>query len=84
MALVREDGGAVDAILTDVVMPGLSGPEWVAEALDLCPDLPVLFVSGYAEESFQDGIAGIAGAAFLPKPYSLSQLVSTLARMVRT
>ncbi len=41
----------VDLVLTDVVMPGMNGPEFVERWLDLHPRTPVLYMTGYAEES---------------------------------
>jgi PAS domain S-box-containing protein len=76
-ALARLD--AADVLVTDVVMPGMSGVELVVEARERRPDLPVIFVSGYT------GDATIAGSddpmtAFLAKPYDGDGLL----RAVRT
>ena len=67
-----------DMIVSDVMMPGLDGPNWVAEALKLHPEMRVVFMSGYAEDVFTDERPPIDGAAFLPKPFSLNQLVETV------
>ena len=64
----------VDVFVTDVIMPGLDGPSWVREALRRRPEVRVVFVSGYAEESVAGQQAGIPGATFLPKPFSLGDL----------
>jgi two-component system, cell cycle sensor histidine kinase and response regulator CckA len=70
-----EDGElAVDLFVTDVVMPGMDGPTWVREAQISRPDVKVVFVSGYAEETFADKQADIANSVFLPKPFSLTDL----------
>ncbi|MEM6824365.1 MAG: ATP-binding protein [Pseudomonadota bacterium] len=68
----------VDVFVTDVIMPGMDGPTWVAEALKQRPDTRVIFVSGYAEESFAEGQARIPDSVFLPKPFSLTQLTETV------
>ncbi len=68
----------VDIFVTDVIMPGKDGPTWVAEALEERPDTRVVFVSGYAEESFAEGQARIPQSVFLPKPFSLNQLTETV------
>ena len=74
---------SVDVFVTDVVMPGLDGPGWVLKALADRPDVPVVFVSGYAEETFGDAQARIARSVFLPKPFSLDELVETVHRLAR-
>ncbi len=68
----------VDVFVTDVIMPGMDGPTWVAEALKRRPGTRVIFVSGYAEESFADDQARIPDSVFLPKPFSLTQLTETV------
>jgi two-component system cell cycle sensor histidine kinase/response regulator CckA len=74
---------AVDVFVTDVVMPGLDGPGWVQRALADRPEVPVVFVSGYAEETFGDVQASLPRSVFLPKPFSLNDLVETVHRLTR-
>lgn len=64
---------AIDLLISDVVMPNMDGPAMVAQARRAFPDLPVLFMSGYAEEQLRKSI-DIANVAFLPKPFSVNQL----------
>jgi two-component system cell cycle sensor histidine kinase/response regulator CckA len=71
-----------DVIVTDVVMPDIDGPTWVRKAQEIGTDARIVFVSGYAEESFSDELATFNGAVFLPKPYSLQQLISNVSKMV--
>ncbi len=68
----------IDIFVTDVVMPGMDGPSWVSKALKDRPDVKVVFVSGYAEDSFSHNRAKIPNSVFLPKPFSLSQLTETV------
>lgn len=68
----------IDVFVTDVIMPGLDGPTWVRKALDRRPGAKVVFVSGYAEDSFSDQQARIPNSVFLPKPFSLTQLTATV------
>ncbi|WP_349252168.1 ATP-binding protein [Actibacterium sp. MT2.3-13A] len=73
----------VDVFVTDVVMPGMDGPTWVREALNDRPRTRVVFISGYAEETFGDAQAEIPNSVFLPKPFSLTQLTDTVqAQMI--
>ena len=64
---------AIDLLISDVVMPNMDGPSMVARARQSHPDLPVLFMSGYAEEQLRNSI-DLANVAFLPKPFSVNQL----------
>ncbi|MEM1074465.1 MAG: ATP-binding protein [Pseudomonadota bacterium] len=68
----------VDVFVTDVVMPGMDGPSWVREAMKTRPDVRVVFVSGYAEDSFGEAQTKIPNSVFLPKPFSLSDLTETV------
>ncbi len=69
---------SIDVFVTDVVMPGMDGPSWVREALKIRPDVRVVFVSGYAEDSFGEEQTRIPNSVFLPKPFSLSDLTETV------
>ncbi|QDC11580.1 response regulator [Oceanicola sp. D3] len=68
----------VDVFVTDVIMPGMDGPSWVKKALEMRPDVKVVFVSGYAEDSFDNEQALIPNSVFLPKPFSLNELTATV------
>ncbi len=68
----------VDIFVTDVIMPGKDGPTWVREALTDRPQTKVVFVSGYAEDAFSDGDEKIPNSVFLPKPFSLNDLTTTV------
>ncbi|MEE9429361.1 MAG: ATP-binding protein [Paracoccaceae bacterium] len=68
----------IDVFVTDVIMPGMDGPSWVAKALVDRPGVKVVFVSGYAEESFSEQQARIPNSVFLPKPFSLNELTATV------
>ncbi len=54
-------------------MPGLDGPAMVRQARARFPEMPVLFMSGYAEEQLRKSI-DLDYVAFLPKPFSVQQL----------
>jgi two-component system cell cycle sensor histidine kinase/response regulator CckA len=72
--LLRQSAVHVDLFLSDVIMPGMDGPTWVREAQGLRPDVPVIFVSGYAEDVMAEQQQRIANSTFLPKPFSLADL----------
>lgn len=66
-------GGDFDLIVSDVVMPGMDGPAMAREIRKLKPELPVLFMSGYAEEQLRRDI-DIDNMYFIPKPFSVQQI----------
>ena len=68
-------------LISDVVMPGMDGPTMVAEARKTRPDLPILFMSGYAEEQLRKSI-DLDHVAFLPKPFSVQELAEAARRVV--
>lgn len=73
----------VDLFVTDVIMPGMDGPSWVKKALLDRPGVKVVFVSGYAEESFADAQVSIPNSVFLPKPFSLKDLTLTVQNQLQ-
>jgi two-component system, cell cycle sensor histidine kinase and response regulator CckA len=70
---ILADGRQIDLLLSDVVMPNMDGPAMVREARKMFPELPVVFMSGYAEEQLRKSI-DIPQVSFLPKPFSVAQL----------
>ncbi|WP_141246508.1 ATP-binding response regulator [Actibacterium ureilyticum] len=78
LSTLQDRALSVDVFVTDVVMPGMDGPSWVQQALQDRPDTRVVFVSGYAEDSFSDTQSRIPNSVFLPKPFSLTELTSTV------
>ncbi|HVJ01951.1 MAG TPA: response regulator, partial [Sphingomonas sp.] len=62
-----------DLLISDVVMPSMDGPTMARQIRARYPDLPILFMSGYAEEQLRRSI-DLANVAFLPKPFSVQQL----------
>lgn len=65
--------GRPDLLISDVVMPTMDGPTMVRHVRERYPDLPIIFMSGYAEEQLRKSI-DIDHVAFLPKPFSVQQL----------
>ncbi|MGI9141345.1 MAG: ATP-binding protein [Gemmatimonadaceae bacterium] len=79
LRLARKKAGPIHLLLTDVVMPAMSGPELARELSRWHPDLRVLFMSGYAENAIvREGLRH-PSAGFIEKPFS----PETLAREVR-
>jgi CheY-like chemotaxis protein len=75
-------GASLDLLVTDMVMPGMSGAELAERVRALRPSLPVLYVSGYAEQGAAlQGRVG-AGAAYLPKPFTPAALSQEIRRLL--
>ncbi len=70
---VMARNGRPDLLITDVVMPTMDGPTMVRHAREKYPDLPIVFMSGYAEEQLRKSI-DLDNVEFLPKPFSVQQL----------
>lgn len=79
---LEDDSLKIDVFVTDVVMPGMNGPSWVSKALQDRPGVRVVFVSGYAEDSFEEAQTKIPNSVFLPKPFSLSELTDTVHKQL--
>lgn len=75
LEIVKSHEGAIDLLISDVVMPNMDGPTLVTKARAERPDMRIIFISGYAEDVFRKSLgADNQDCAFLPKPFSLKQL----------
>ncbi|MEM8931907.1 MAG: PAS domain S-box protein [Acidobacteriota bacterium] len=71
--------GAVDLVLTDVVMPGINGPEMVDRLRVDRPDLRVLYMSGYTDEVLGDADPSVV---LVHKPFSVDELVTKVREIL--
>jgi CheY-like chemotaxis protein len=78
LALVEKHPGRIDLLLTDVVMPGLSGPQLADSLTARRPETRVVFMSGYPEA--QDPALGFSldGRSYLQKPFALAELAEKI------
>ncbi|WP_349657260.1 response regulator [Xanthomonas sp. 10-10] len=72
----------IDLVVSDVGLPGMNGRDMADVARTLRPGLPILFITGYAENAVtrQEFLAD--GMALLPKPFSLNDLLNTVGQML--
>jgi two-component system cell cycle sensor histidine kinase/response regulator CckA len=74
----EQHGGDVDLVVSDVVMPEMDGPTLFKELRQRNSALKIIFVSGYAEDAFQKSLPDPEQFNFLPKPFTLKQLVAVV------
>ena len=75
---LEQKNGAIDLVVSDVVMPEMDGPTLLKTMRGRNPDLKIIFVSGYAEDAFDKSLPENQQFAFLPKPFTLAQLVAAV------
>lgn len=69
-----EQAGDVQLVLTDMIMPNMDGTELACQLSRIRPELPILFMSGYVEDSVVRSI-GRSSSLFLPKPFTAAALM---------
>jgi two-component system cell cycle sensor histidine kinase/response regulator CckA len=79
LELAEAHAGQIDLMISDVVMPGMQGPDLLKQARAYLAGAPVMFISGYAESEFSDLLEGEVNVSFLPKPID----IKTLAERVK-
>ncbi len=79
LEIIEAEEGKFDLLISDVIMPGLDGPSMLKRARPLIGNVPVMFISGYAESEFSDLLEEEKNVSFLPKPLD----IKTLAERVK-
>lgn len=79
LSLVSDYSEIIDLLLTDVVMPGLSGQELARLARDRWPEIRVLYTSGYSGDEL-DGL--LKDGAFLQKPFTPTELMAKVQKLI--
>ena len=83
LSVARDYDGPLHVLVTDLVMPRMGGRDLAARLRAVRPEVPVVYVSGYAEEAVQrDGVLD-PGARFLPKPFTAEQLLDAVHAALR-
>ncbi len=80
LALFAQNPGGFDLLLTDQIMPGLSGTELSQAVLALRPGLPVILCTGYSDVAARDAAAGLGIVEILAKPVRQGDLARSLVR----
>lgn len=74
--IMKEEGNVFDLLITDMMMPKVSGADVIHYAHDAKPNMPVICISGYTQETVAKEISSLSHIYFLSKPFSLKQLTS--------
>jgi CheY-like chemotaxis protein len=80
--LIEREGGKVDLILTDVVLPGKNGRQFADEAQALYPNIKVLFMTGYSRNAIVHQGRLDRGVALVQKPLTQSALVAKIRELL--
>jgi two-component system cell cycle sensor histidine kinase/response regulator CckA len=72
----------IDLLLTDVTMPGMSGYDLAEHLRSRAPDLPVVFMSGYAESPAGTGVLTGGKTGYIQKPFNVEVLVERLGEVL--
>jgi two-component system, cell cycle sensor histidine kinase and response regulator CckA len=83
--VVRDRCEDIDAVLLDVMMPEMNGPEALPEMRGECPGLPVVFFSGFDRNEVADHLVDPpAYTSFVPKPCENDALIAEMQRAIRS
>ena len=82
LELLQTISEPLDLLITDVVMPRMDGPALIREVREIIPDMKVIFISGYTEDSFRQRLDSDSDIHFLPKPFNLKQLASKVKEVI--
>lgn len=80
LRVASENPETIGVVLTDVVMPGMSGPQLVAALRERFPRIKVVFMSGYTDDAVVRHGLLAADVSFLQKPFTPSALAETIRR----
>jgi len=78
LRVVESAGGKIDLIVSDVIMPEMDGPSMLTELRRRGLNAKIIFVSGYADDAFAKNLPEGQEFLFLPKPFTLKQLIETV------
>lgn len=78
LEVLQQQPGGVDLLITDVVMPRMDGVELIKAVRRLYPGMKAIMISGYAEDVFRKNLDREMDATFVPKPFSLKDLLEAV------
>jgi PAS domain S-box-containing protein len=78
LSILKNHKGQVDLLLSDVIMPGMAGPDLVAKVRELRPEIAVLYISAYTDTIADPKALEGRDVALLPKPFSAEDLIQAV------
>ncbi len=82
VTLFSAEAARIELLISDIVMPELDGPKLAQKLVDINPELPVLFMSGFVTEHEVEQAANISQFAFIRKPFRPATLVQAVQKML--
>ena len=82
LAIARDYAAPLELLLTDVRMPGMSGPELVQELVKLRPGIKVMYMSAYSRDVLPAGVSD-TDIPFLTKPFTMRTLALSIVETLR-
>ena len=82
MAIFKEHHVEIKAVITDMMMPTMSGPELIRNLRQIDPNIRIIGVSGLGSEAVKDDLGNLVVQAFLKKPFSTESLLVKLHQLV--
>ena len=82
LTIAERQGGAIDLLLTDMVLPAMRGSELAQRVCTLCPRMRVLYMSGYTDEMITAANASETARAFLHKPFTPHDLARKISEVL--
>ena len=81
LSLIESYSGTIDLLLTDVLLPGMSGSELAAKLLSAHPNLKIMYISGYPDHTLEG--LGVSGSdEMLQKPFTIKSLAAKLREIL--
>ena len=78
LELFKSHASQIDMIITDMIMPNMTGKQFVEAVRQIDKDIKIMFVSGYSPDDTTDGTALGQSVAFFQKPYTRDQLAKKI------
>ncbi|MBN2340579.1 MAG: response regulator [Deltaproteobacteria bacterium] len=82
LAFFKKNHGSISLVVTDIMMPGMSGAELYREIQKIAPQMGVVFVSGHSLHTDIESILSESGTAFIQKPFRNDALVTLVAQLL--
>ncbi|MCX8063856.1 MAG: ATP-binding protein [Candidatus Hydrogenedentes bacterium] len=82
--LLNSYGNKIDLLILDIILPDISGNKILAEVNSKYPELPILIISGYTEESLESSISHLKYWDFMMKPFSIREITQKIKELFNT